>query len=146
MAKLPVRVDVTDAEIDLAIARGKVYEQNPFRPRAVAVTYRAKDDTLAIKLATGVELAIPRKLLQGLADADPRDVAKVDLEDDGTSLHWESLDVDHYLPGLIDGVFGTRKWMSEAGKIGGASRSDAKRVAARKNGRKGGRPRKRAVT
>jgi hypothetical protein len=142
MAKVKARVDVTDAEIDRAIARGKLYEQNPFRPRAVAARYRVKSDTLALKLATGVELVIPRKLLQGLADADPRDVAKIDIADDGTSLHWESLGVDHYVPGLIDGVFGTRKWMSEAGKIGGLSRSDAKRAAARENGRKGGRPKR----
>ncbi len=142
IGKGTARADVTEAGIGIAIARGKAYEQDPFRPRAIAVRYCADDDTLALRLASGVELAIPRKLLQGLADANPSDVAKVQLEDDGTSLHWESLDVDHYVPGLIDGVFGTRKWMSEAGKIGGASRSEAKRTAARKNGRKGGRPRK----
>ncbi len=142
MAKGKARVDVTDTEIGRAIARGNAYEQNPFRPRAIAARYRVKSDTLALKLATGVELVIPRKLLQGLANADPRDVAKIEIEDDGTSLHWESLDVDHYVPGLIDGVFGTRKWMSEAGKIGGSSRSDAKRAAARENGRKGGRPKR----
>lgn len=48
------------------------------------------------------------------------------------------------LPGLIDGAFGTRKWMSEAGTIGGLSRSDAKRASARENGRKGGRPKREA--
>jgi len=60
-------------------------------------------------------------------------------------LHWESLDIDHYIPALIDGVFGTRAWMSELGKLGGTSRSKAKQTAARKNGRKGGRPRKAAA-
>ncbi|MDQ2865799.1 MAG: DUF2442 domain-containing protein [Candidatus Eremiobacteraeota bacterium] len=138
--KTKAHVVTTDAEIDAAIAAAKIYEQ--YRPRAVAAGYRAKDDTIAIKLATGVELAIPRKLLQGLADADPREVAQVAIEDHGSALHWESLDVDHYVPGLIDGVFGTRKWMSEAGKIGGRAKTPAKRAAARKNGRKGGRPRK----
>lgn len=137
------RVDVSDADIDAAIARGQVYEDNPFRPRAVAAAYRPKDDALAITLATGVELAIPRRLLQGLADADPREVAKVHIEDGGRSLHWESLDVDHFVPGLIDGVFGTRRWMSECGKVGGLAKTPAKRAAARANGRKGGRPRRR---
>ncbi len=145
MSKTKAHTDVTDAAIDAAIARGRVYEENPFRPRAIAAAYRAKDDTLALTLATGVELAIPRSLLQGLADADPRDVVKVEIEDDGRSLHWESLDVDHFVPGLIDGVFGTRKWMSEAGKIGGRAKTPAKVAAARHNGRKGGRPRKAAA-
>jgi len=141
--KTKARVVTTDDEIDAAIAQAKIYEQ--YRPKAVAAAYRPKDDTLAIRLATGVEFAIPRSLLQGLAEADPRDVAKVEIDDHGSSLHWESLDVDHYVPGLIDGVFGTRKWMSEAGKIGGRSKTPAKASAARKNGRKGGRPRKVAL-
>jgi hypothetical protein len=54
---------------------------------------------------------------------------------------WESLDVDHYIPGLIDGVFGTRKWMAAMGASGGAARTEAKRTSSRENGRKGGRPR-----
>lgn len=141
--KTKARVVTTDAEIDAAIAQANIYEM--YRPKAVAAAYRAKDDTFAIKLATGVELAIPRRLLQGLADADPRLVAKVEIDDHGSALHWEALDVDHYVPGLIDGVFGTRKWMSECGKIGGLAKTPAKRAAARANGRKGGRPRKRAV-
>jgi len=138
--KTPARVTTTDAEIDAAIARGKIYEQ--YRPKAVAATYRAKGDLIAITLASGVELAIPRKLMQGLENAAPRDVAKIAIDDFGSSLHWEALDVDHYVPGLIDSIFGTHKWMSEAGKIGGLSRTDAKRAAARKNGRKGGRPKR----
>ncbi len=141
--KTRARVTTTDAEIDAAIAQASVYEQ--YRPKAVAATYRAKDDVIAIKLATGVELVIPRKLMQGLEKADPRYVSKIEIDDFGSSLHWEALDVDHYVPGLIDGVFGTRKWMAAIGAVGGAARTDAKVRAARKNGRKGGRPRTRAV-
>jgi len=130
----------TDAEIDAAIARAKAYE--PYRPRAIAARYRAKDDTIAVKLASGVELTIPRRLLQGLQDADPRDVARVEIDDEGSALRWEALDLDHSVPGLIDGILGTRKWMAAIGAIGGATRSTAKRVAAQRNGRRGGRPRR----
>jgi hypothetical protein len=143
-SKPPVRVTTTDAEIDAAIARAKVYDQ--YRPKAVAAKYRAKDDAIVVKLATGVELAIPRKLMQGLENATARQLGKVEIDDFGSLLHWESLDVDHYVPGLIDGEFGTRKWMSEAGKIGGLARTDAKRAAARKNGRKGGRPKRKTAS
>ena len=133
------RIITSDAEIDAAIALADLRE--PYRPKAVAAAYRAEDDMLVIRLATGVELAIPRKLLQGLERATPAQVAKVEILGPGDSLHWEALDVDHYVPSLIEGVFGNRRWMSEIGKIGGAARSEAKRAAARKNGRKGGRPR-----
>jgi hypothetical protein len=143
VSKPKARVVTTDAEIDAAIALAKLRE--PFRPQAVAAMYRAKDDTIAMKLATGVELVIPRKLLQGLENAAPRDLAKVEIWGPGDSLHWESLDVDHYIPGLIEGVFGNRRWMSEIGKLGGAARTAAKRASSRENGRKGGRPRKPAT-
>jgi hypothetical protein len=140
MSKTKARIVTTDAEIDAAIAQAKVYDQ--YRSKAVAAAYRAKDDVIVIKLATGVELTIPRKLLQGLENTTPAQLAEVKVVVAQSGLHWESLDVDHYIPALIDGVFGTRTWMSELGKIGGTSRSEAQRAAARKNGRKGGRPRK----
>lgn len=141
--KAPARVVTSDAEIDAAIARANVYDRH--RPKAVAATYRPKGDAIVIKLVTGVELAVPRKLMQGLEHATARQLAEIELDDYGSALHWESLDVDHSISGLIDGVFGTRRWMSAIGMAGGASRSDAKRAASRKNGRKGGRPRKRAA-
>ncbi len=137
------RVLTTDAEIDAAIALAKLRE--PYRPKTVDAEYRAKDDAIAIKLASGVELVIPRKLLQGLENASPEQLAKVEIWGPGSSLHWKALDVDHYVPSLIEGVFGNRRWMSELGKRGGAVRSEAKARAARANGRKGGRPRKRSA-
>jgi len=49
------------------------------------------------------------------------------------------------VPGLLQGTFGTRRWMAgELGAAGGKARSTAKVAAARENGRKGGRPRKAA--
>ncbi len=133
------RIITTDKEIDAAIALTKLRE--PFRPRAVSAKYRAAKDAFTITLSTGVEIVIPRKLLQGLEHATPAQAAEVEIWGPGDSLHWESIDVDHFVPSLIEGVFGNRRWMSEIGKMGGSVRSDAKREAARKNGSKGGRPR-----
>jgi hypothetical protein len=138
MSKAKPRIVTTDAEIDAAIAQAKLYDQ--YRPKAVAATYRANDDTIAITLATGVAIVVPRKLLQGLENATPAQLAEMEIVDAQSGLHWKSLDVDHYIPSLIEGVFGNRRWMSAIGKKGGARRSDAKTAAARENGRKGGRP------
>jgi hypothetical protein len=140
LSKTRARVITTDAEIDAAIAHAKVYEQ--YRPKAVAAEYRPRTDTIAVRLATGVEVVIPRRLLQGLESARPADVARVKVEDFGSALRWPRLDVDHYIPGLLEGVFGTRKWMAEIGRKGGKVRSSSKTRSSRANGRKGGRPRK----
>jgi hypothetical protein len=49
------------------------------------------------------------------------------------------------VPALLQGVFGSKNWMArQLGANGGRSRTDAKVAAARENGLKGGRPRKRA--
>jgi hypothetical protein len=143
MRKTKPRIVTSDAEIDAAIRRARIYEK--VRPKAIAAVYRPKTDAMAITLATGVELIIPRKLLQGLESATPAQVAKVEIVGAQSSLHWEALDVDHYIPDLIDGMLGSRAWMSELGKVGGTSRSVAKQSAARANGHKGGRPRKNAL-
>ena len=134
------RVVTTDAEIDAAIAKAKGYEK--FRPRAIRAQFNQDRDTLQITLANGVMVSIPRTLLQGLEDARMSDVSKVTIEDHGASLHWEVLDVDHYIPGLLVGVFGSREWMSRIGRKGGSARSRAKAQSSRENGKKGGRPRK----
>jgi hypothetical protein len=59
----------------------------------------------------------------------------------GAALHWENLDQDFSVAGLLAGIFGTKAWMAELGRQGGSITSEAKRAAARANGQKGGRPR-----
>jgi len=140
MNKTKARIVTTDAQIDAAIAQANIYDL--YRPKAVAAAYREKDDVFVIKFASDVELTIPRLLMQGLENATPAQLAQVEIVGAQSGLHWESLDVDHYIPAMIGGIFGNRQWMSQLGKIGGTSRSQAKQTAARKNGRKGGRPRK----
>ena len=132
------RIEVADAEIDAAIARSKVYDEH-MPPIAVGAAYA--NGAIEICFATGVELRVPAKLLQGLERASAAQLAAVEIVA-GEMLHWEALDIDHYLPMLLAGVFGSRRWMREIGKRGGAARSVAKTRAARVNGRKGGRPRK----
>ena len=84
-------------------------------------------------------------MAEGLADAKPADLAVIEITPTGLGLHWPKLDADLYLPALLEGVFGSPRWMAGLlGKSGGLARTPAKVAAARANGRKGGRPRKRA--
>jgi len=73
-----------------------------------------------------------------------RDLAEVAVLGLGLGLHWERLDVDASVPGLLAVLFGTRPWLDrQRAARAGATRSPAKAAAARRNGAKGGRPRKR---
>lgn len=129
----------SDAQAKAANARGR--EMMKTEPRAVAARYDAKADRIVIDLASGATFMFPPRLAEGLMDADPADLADIEILGRGFGLHWEKLDVDYSVPGLVVGIFGTARWM--AARAGRAS-SPAKAAAARANGAKGGRPRKNA--
>lgn len=140
MSKANAPIRTTEDEIDAAIERGR--ENEPYRPKAIRAAYHVKDDTFHLAFESGAQLILPRHLLQGLENATSEQLAEVEIVDLNSGLRWESLDVDHYIPSLLEGVFGNRRWMVEIGQKGGAKRSPAKTAAARRNGRKGGRPKR----
>lgn len=110
---------------------------------AVAARYDRRRARVVVSLNTGVEITFPPGLAEGLAGAMPKDLAEVEITPSGLGLHWPKLDADLYVPGLLAGAFGGKQWMAaQLGAAGGSARSKAKTVAARANGRLGGRPRK----
>jgi hypothetical protein len=130
-------VDLTAAEIAAARERGRLYGET--QPHAVSAGYDARSERIVVELTSGATFAFPPRLVEGLADAAPAHLAEVELLGDGEALHWETLDVDYSVAGLVNGIFGTARWM--AARAGRAT-SPAKAEAARANGAKGGRPRK----
>lgn len=130
-------VELTDEQIAAANERGRIFRET--HPHAAAARYDAKADRVIVELVNGATFTFPPRLVQGLHDATPAQIAEVEVLGAGFGLHWESLDLDYSVPGLMNGVFGTAKWM--AARAGRAT-SPAKAAAARANGAKGGRPRK----
>jgi hypothetical protein len=67
----------------------------------------------------------------------------IEISPSGFGIHFPKLDADLYLPALLEGFLGSKKWMaSRMGSAAGKSRSAAKTSAAKRNGRLGGRPKK----
>jgi hypothetical protein len=134
-------MSLTDANVRQAEKRMQARLKG--QPRATSARYDRRGGRIVVGLSNGLELGVPVDLAQGLAGARPSDLANIEISPTGLGLHWPRLDADLYLPALMEGVFGTRRWMAQVmGKAGGGSTSPAKRAAARTNGKLGGRPRK----
>lgn len=127
----------------LVAARVKGYETVKRGPVAVAARYRA--GMILVELNSGVEVRLPVRLAQGLEHGSPKELSDIRIEARGLGLHWPRLDVDLYVPSLLQGVLGTKKWMAEIGKLGGSATSPAKARASAENGKLGGRPKKTTV-
>lgn len=112
-------------------------------PKALSARYDHKRGRVVITLDSRVELSFAPQDAQGLESAKPSQLGQIEISASGYGIHFPKLDADLYLPGLLEGLMGSRKWMaSRLGQIGGRSRSRAKKSASRANGKLGGRPRK----
>ena len=110
-------------------------------PRAKRVRYNRKTGRVVVELTNKCSFAFPARRAQGLEDASDDELADVAILGLGLGLHWEELDVDLSVPGLLAGLFGTKAWMDrERAARAGSATSPAKAAAARRNGAKGGRP------
>jgi hypothetical protein len=114
-------------------------------PTAIGARYDRRSGRVVIELSTGLLIAFKAHNTQGLEEAKPEQLAKIEISPSGFGIHFPDLDADLYLPGLLAGFFGSRKWMaSQLGRTGGRSTSAAKTAASRSNGKRGGRPEKKA--
>jgi hypothetical protein len=114
-------------------------------PRAIRVYYDRSSQKLVVDLSSKLTLSFSPHDVQGLEQATPSQLGEVEISPSGFGIYFPRLDADLYVPGLLDGFLGSKKWMaSRLGQLGGQSRSRAKKASSRANGKLGGRPRKAA--
>ena len=136
------KVVTTDAEIEAALERAKLHDGDPV---AQTVEHIPALNLLILGLSNQRRLVLPVEDVQGLGKATHAQIQNFELLGHGTGIHFPDLDVDLYVPALIEGVYGNRRWMAQLGKKGGRAKTEAKRLASQVNGVKGGRPKKAAA-
>ena len=115
-------------------------------PRAVRARYDRRLERVVIELSNKLAVMFAPEDAEGLEKATPVELEPIEISPSGFGIYFPKLDADLYLPALLEGFFGSRQWMAaRMGAAGGRSRSAAKRKAAKKNGKLGGRPRKRVA-
>ncbi len=107
----------------------------------VGACYVPHRDALELEFVGGGTMTIPRRAIQELDNVPASALRAVTLSPAGDAISWRTLDVDIYVPGLVERAFGTRIFAAASGRRGGKRTSRAKASAARANGAKGGRPR-----
>ena len=113
-------VNISPAEFAQANRLGR--EMQSTTPRAASARYNRRIDRVVIQLSTGIDLAFPPHIAQGLENATPAQLAEIEISPSGFGIHFPRL-----------------------GAQGGKSTSPAKTAAAKRNGRNGGRPKKRTA-
>ena len=88
----------TEADIDRALERSKQFDKIP---RARTAKYDASVDALILQLTNGRRLIVPREELEGLESATEAQLSDIEIYA-GLGLAWPQLDVDHYLPYLLE--------------------------------------------
>ena len=135
-------------DLEMLVAEAERRGQRSWRtePRARTARYDRRTGRVHVALTNGCSFAFPARDAQGLARASDAELAQVKVLGLGLGLHWRRLDVDLSVPGLLAGLFGTKAYMDRlCAARAGAARSAKKAAAARRNGAKGGRPRKTAA-
>jgi Protein of unknown function (DUF2442) len=131
------------SEAEFRRANERMRERCEENPLAVSAGYDSGRNRIVITFNTGADFSFSPEQAQGLEHATPEELSKIEISPSGLGIHFPELDADFDVPSLLLGAFGTRRWMAaKLGREGGKARSDAKRDAAKNNGRLGGRPKK----
>jgi len=131
------------ANDNLELANRRSRKLQAHIPRAVSAHYDRKSGRIVIHLSSKLIVSLSPRDAQGLEHASAAQLEEIEISPSGFGIHFPKLDADLYVPGLLEGLLGSRKWMAaRLGQAGGQSRSLAKKAASRANGKLGGRPRK----
>ena len=135
------RTSKADILAQVPAARAREAGNRKAGQRAITVRYDHRVGRVIVDLTNGYLFGFPAKSIPALAKATPAQLAQVELSPAGSGLHWEALDVDLSISGLLMASVRPSDKMRELARLAGSATSLAKAAAARKNGAKGGRPR-----
>ncbi len=109
--------DDDELEKQFEEARKRGQKSLKIEPRAKSAYYDRTSKRIIVELLNGCTFMFPANLAQGLRGASDEDLAEVEIMPFGFGLHWEKLDADFTVAGLLAGRFGTKRWMEELQRL-----------------------------
>lgn len=107
-----------DSEFEAQFRQAQEYgkQVTAMETQAVEAYYDKTNQLIVVHLRSGAVFSFPPSIAQGLSGAAAEDLAQVEITPSGLGLHWEKLDVDFNISGLLNGIFGTQAWINELHK------------------------------
>ena len=93
---------------------------------AVSARYDAQLGRVSVRLHNGLHFSFPAEFAEGLAGAAQEDLAVIEISPAGLGLHWPRLDADLYIPSLLQGIYGTPRWMAHLAQCHAYERDTAR--------------------
>jgi uncharacterized protein DUF2442 len=81
----------------------------------VRAHYDAVRDVVGLTFRGGGSMVIPRRMVPGLQKAPTSALESIEVSPAGDALSWRTLDVDVYVPGLVERAFGARLFARATG-------------------------------
>jgi hypothetical protein len=78
--------------------------------KAITAHYDRRRRQVVVELDSGLELRFRPSDAEELQGAKPADLATIEITPSGFGLYWPRVDADVSIPGLLQGIFGSRKW------------------------------------
>jgi hypothetical protein len=125
-------------QIDAAIANQVKIDK--VEPRANKVLLQ--HGKIVLNFNNGATFSFFPESIEAISTLPKEVLASVKLTPSGKGLRWEECDIDLSIQGLLLGIFGSNVWIKEVASKGGKVKSSRKAIAAKANGKKGGRPSK----
>ena len=101
---------ITEQEVREAEAR--LTDELRHTATAIAARYDRGRGRVVIRLNTGLEVMFPPHDAEGLEHATAADLKAIEISPTGLGLHFPRLDADLYVPALLQGLFGSKRWMA----------------------------------
>jgi hypothetical protein len=137
----------TDAEIEAVRQRSEAASRDEVYAESVQVDVAKRE--LRLDLPDGVAICLPIDRISELAAANKADLQDLSLSLSGLAITSRRLNVDISVEGLILDLLGGKAWKQamrrHLNREQATATSARKALAARANGKKGGRPKKKAV-
>ena len=107
--------DLADLEAEIEAARALYEYEARIEPRAVRAWYDRERALVMFELKNGCVFGFrpPHDRNWGLAGATPDQLARVEPDFSGEALHWEEIDADVSVPGLLLHLLNVKAWCAK---------------------------------